>query len=156
MEGLTECMIPLGRWLNYAVPSSSLLAIGDVGAVPYYSGLRVLDIHPESLTDIHIARDGLTAEYILLRGPQVVAFSVRGIDVAKMHRQHYRLYRSDQFRQQYQFIGTVRDIWNHDRSYWVFIRRDVELKPDALTRFPTGVGHEYRLGFDANQLEQGK
>jgi hypothetical protein len=151
-----ECMIPLAKWLKEAVPANSLIAIGDVGAVPYYSGLRTLDIHPESLTDIHIARDRLTIDYILGRQPRVVAFNVRGLSVARMVAEHYELHRDAEFQRQYQFVGTVRHRWYLDRSYWVYTHRNVRVRPDVLARFPIGMGRERRLGFDINNLERGR
>ncbi len=152
----TECLIPMATWLKESLPANSLIAIGDVGAVPYYSGLRTLDIHPESLTDIRIARDGFTIDYVLGRRPQVVVFNVRGIDVAKMAPEHFRLYRNESFNQQYKFLGTVRHRWYLDRSYWVYTRRNIRVRPDVLARFPIGVGRHRRVGLDIKNLGQGR
>jgi hypothetical protein len=150
-QSRVECLIPLGKWIKDAVPPGSLIAIGDVGAVPYYSGMRILDIHRESLTDRHIAESGFTVDYALGRQPEVMALNVRGVYSSKMDPLHYQLYHHPAFPLQYRFIGTTRHRWYLDRSYWVFIHESVDLRRDVLARFPTGVGKQYRLGFDLNK-----
>jgi len=151
-----ECMIPLAEWLREVVPPNSLLAIGDVGAVPYYSGLRTLDIHRESLTDPRIAREGFTVDYVLQRQPQIVVFNVRGVFAAKMDPLHYTLGNDERFRKQYRFMGTVRHAWYLGRSYWVFMHMDGAVRLEALDRFPIGVGMEHRRGFSVADEEQGQ
>lgn len=150
-QSRVECLIPLGEWIKEAVPPGSLVAIGDVGAVPYYSGMRTLDIHRESLTDRHIAESGFTVDYALARQPEVMALNVRGVYSSKMDPLHYQLYHHESFPLQYRFIGTVRHRWYLDRSYWVFIHESVDLRRDVLARFPTGVGNQFRLGFDLDK-----
>jgi hypothetical protein len=113
--------------------------------------MRTLDIHRESLTDARIARDGFTVDYALGRQPKLVALNVRGVYSAKMDPLHYELYHHEAFPQLYNFVGTVRHRWYLDRSYWVFLHEDVEMKAELLARFPTGVGDQYRLGFELNQ-----
>jgi arabinofuranosyltransferase len=147
-EGRVECLIPLGEWLREAVPRGSTLAIGDVGAVPYYSRLNTLDINRESLTDAHIARTGFTIDYALGRRPDVVALTARGVFSPKMDPLHFGLYRDPRFGQDYRFVGTVRHRWLLDRSYWVFVRKTVRMRRDVLARFPTGIGDQFKLGFD--------
>jgi hypothetical protein len=156
VQSHAECLIPMATWLKEALPANSLIAISDVGAVPYYSGLRTLDIHPASLTDIHIARDGLTTDYVLGRQPHAVVFSVRGIYTAKMAPELFELFLHERFNQEYRFVGTVRHRWYLDRSYWVYTRKNLELRPDVLAHFPTGMGRQHRLGSDINKPEPGR
>lgn len=143
-----ECLIPLGEWIRSAVPPRSLIAIGDVGAVPYYSGMPTLDIHRHSLTDARIAKNGFTSDYVIGRQPVVVCLNARGVYSAKMDPLHYAMYHSGAFTTQYNFIGTVRHRWYLDRSYWVFVHESVPLSMQALRDFPVGVGNQQNLGFD--------
>jgi len=142
-----ECNIPLARWLKESIPPDALIAIGDVGAIPYYSGLRTLDIHRESLTDRHIAREGFTVDYVLERQPHTVVINVRGVYAALMDPLHYALGRDERFVKEYRFLGTVRHQWNLARSYWVYMRAGGAVRPGALERLPTGMGLESRRGF---------
>lgn len=142
-----DCLVPLATWMRESLPPGSLLAMGDVGIVPYYSRLRTVDIHPESLTDLHIAKGAFSAEYLLDRDPDVVALSVRGIYSPRMDPLHYALYRNERFSARYNFVGTVRNQWYEDRSYWVFLRKTVPIHPQQLAQFPNGIGQQQNLGF---------
>jgi arabinofuranosyltransferase len=53
-----ESLVKLGQWLRETMPAGSILAMGDVGATPYYSQLPTIDINPRSLTDRFIAENG--------------------------------------------------------------------------------------------------
>jgi hypothetical protein len=147
-EGRVRCLIPLGEWLRDAVPPGSTLAIGDVGAIPYYSSLRTLDINRESLTDARIARTGFTIDYVFGRRPEVVVLVARGVFTAKMDPLHFELYKDPRFAEEYHFIGTVRHRWLLDRSYWVFLRKSGRLRKEMLASFPSGIGDQHKLGFD--------
>ena len=147
-ESARLCYVPLAAWLRAAVPPGSLLAIGDVGMVPYYSGLRTLDIHPESLTDAYIAKNAFTADYVLTRKPQVIILSVRGVYSARMDPLHWSLYEHPTFRLEYGFVGTVRNQWYEDRAYWVFLQNTVAVSDDRLKTLPAGIGKQRRTRFD--------
>ncbi|NIM20044.1 MAG: hypothetical protein GTO51_07295 [Candidatus Latescibacteria bacterium] len=143
--GIRECNAPLGRWLKDVMPPSSLLAMSDVGATPYYSGFRTIDIHRESLTDLHIAKDGFSDEYILSRNPDVFALVARGVYASKMDPFHYNLKRSPRFKERYRFLGTVRFQWYKDRCYWVYVPIDKKFSNAELARFPGGIGSMRQL-----------
>jgi hypothetical protein len=145
--GREACLVPISDWLGRVLPRGSTIAIGDVGVVPYRSGLRTIDIHPESLTDRHIAREGLTVDYMLHVRPDAVLLNVRGVYSAKMAPTHYKLYHHRAFNAEYQFVGTVRQRWYLDRSYWVFVHKSVQVGESALRAFPTGIGSQMRVGF---------
>ncbi len=67
----TDLDIRLGRALAAAdLPPATLVASGDVGAIPYYSRLPSLDL--VGLTDSHIAFHGLSHAYLAARRPDVV------------------------------------------------------------------------------------
>jgi hypothetical protein len=146
-----ECMIEMAVWVRSVVPRDGLVAIGDIGAFSYFTKLPIFDIHPKSLTDGKIAREGFSNEYFFSRDPRLVALNVRGMHVPKMAPEHYVLYRSDEFNQRYRFVGTIRHRYYLDRSYWIYVRKDMALTGEALARFPVGVGHERRLGFSLSR-----
>jgi hypothetical protein len=143
--GIRECNAPLGRWLKEVMPPSSLLAMSDVGATPYYSGFRTIDIHRESLTDLHIAKDGFSDEYILSRNPDVFVLVARGVYSSKMDPFHYDLKGSPRFKERYRFLGTVRFQWYKDRCYWVYVPIGRKFTNAELAAFPGGIGSMRQL-----------
>lgn len=147
-EGTELCLTPFAEWLQEAVPENSLLAMSDVGRVPYVSGLNTLDIHPQSLTDGYIARNSFSADYILGKQPDIIALSVRSVHSARMGVLNFQLYGREEFQEQYGFIGTVRHWWFDDRAYWVFINKGTPVRRDVVRQLPRGIGKQHRSGFD--------
>lgn len=147
-ESARLCYVPLGEWLRTTMPAGALLAMGDVGMVPYYSGLRTLDIHPESLTDTYIAQRSFSADYVMTKRPDVIALSVRGVYSARMDPLHWELYKSEAFRIEYAFVGTVRNQWFEDRAYWIFVRNGLAVSEAQLRALPEGIGKQRRTRFD--------
>jgi arabinofuranosyltransferase len=146
-ESATLCNLPLAHWLRATMPRGALLAIGDVGMVPYYSGLRTLDIHPQSLTDAYIAKRAFDADYVLVRKPDVICLSVRGVYTARMDPLHWSLYKHEGFRLEYGFLGTVRNQWYQDRAYWVFTRNQLPVDAEQVKKIPAGIGKQRKTGF---------
>jgi hypothetical protein len=144
-EGNRACLIPMGEWLGDVFPPNALLAMSDVGAVPYYSRLKTVDIHVESLTDLHIAKNGFSEEYVLKYKPDVVILATRGVYSAKMDPVHFKFMKSPNFGALYKFLGTVRYLWYDDRGYWIFVPRDMTLTTEQLARFPKGIGTMRRI-----------
>ncbi len=76
-EGLEKAHIALGRWLGDSQPPDAWLAVGDAGAIPFFSRLPTLDLW--GLSDATIARlpgeygkrEGV-ADYVLARRPTVI------------------------------------------------------------------------------------
>ena len=62
---LKECNIILGKWIKKNSDPDASLAVSDVGAIPYYAGIRTIDIHEQSLQDKHVLENFRDAEYIL-------------------------------------------------------------------------------------------
>ena len=58
-QGLSQAHIALGAWLAQRHAADALVALGDAGAIPFFSGLPTLDLW--GLTDANIA--GLPGEY---------------------------------------------------------------------------------------------
>ena len=147
-EGNRECLIPLGKWLAEVMPDNSLLAMSDVGAAPYHSRLRTLDINKESLTDIHIAKGGFSNDYIINRRPGVFVFVSRGIYAAKMDPLHFELASSPEFGELYRFVGAIRYQWYEDRSYWIYVPKSMPPIPQELVAaLPGGVGQMRRIEY---------
>ncbi len=147
-QSATLCNRPLAGWLRDSLPADALLAIADVGMVPYVSGLRTLDIHPQSLTDSYIAKRAFDADYVLARRPDVIVLSVRGVFSSRMDPLHWSLYQHRGFQLEYAFVGTVRNQWYQDRAYWVFLRNDVSVSDDRLRALPEGIGKQRHTRFD--------
>ena len=145
--GNRECHIPLGKWLQDAVPANTLLAMADVGATPYYSRLNTLDINKESLTDIHIAKNKFSVEYVLGRQPGVIVLVSRGVFLPRMGPTNIGFFESKMFSSSYSFVGTVRHAWVSDRCYWVYFHNDVLLSRKSAASFPKGLGNQHRTGF---------
>jgi hypothetical protein len=76
-QGLEQAHVALGRWLRETRAPVDRVAVGDAGAIPFYSGLPVIDLW--GLSDSTIARlpgeygdrPG-TADYALARAPELI------------------------------------------------------------------------------------
>ena len=62
--GINGCSAPLGKWIKKYTNESASLAIGDVGAIPYYAGIRTIDIYPEGTQDVHLYNNPEDVDYI--------------------------------------------------------------------------------------------
>lgn len=82
-EGMQRTSVTLGRWLGERAAPDDWAALGDVGALPYYSGLRVIDLY--GLVNPDIARlagpalysEGLDAGAVLVRRPRYIVLESR-------------------------------------------------------------------------------
>jgi hypothetical protein len=137
--GTQTSMVELGRWLGATMPPDATLAMSDVGAVPYYSGLRTIDINPESLTDRHIAENGWSADYFFAADPDVLILTAFSLTKPDFYSVYEELYSLPRFQSTYERIGVVRNDWYQDRSYWVFVRRGMAPPAEAMTSFPVGI-----------------
>lgn len=137
--GTQASMVALGRWLHETMPADATLAMSDVGATPYYAGLRTIDINPQSLTDRHIAENGWSADYFFAANPGVVAITAFSLTEPDFYSVHEELVAWPLFTETYERIGVVRNDWYQDRSYWVFVRRDMLPNAQQMATFPTGI-----------------
>jgi arabinofuranosyltransferase len=118
-RGLREAHVALGSWLAARHPETALVALGDAGATPFYSGLRVIDLW--GLADATIARlPGEygsrigAADYALGRNPDVIVlWSVAPIlrddtEPRVVGAQHFdrAIARHPRFRRDYRFVRT--------------------------------------------------
>jgi len=92
---LARAWAEVGRWLRRNVPPETTVASVMVGAIPYESGLRTLDL--VGLTEAHIAQHGLVrptdpvghqkrdTEYVLTRRPDLIVFQSSGLHFHPIH-----------------------------------------------------------------------
>ncbi len=138
-ESTVKCLIPLGEWLRETMPSKSLLAIHDVGAVPYFSNLPTMDSNPQSLTDLYIAKNGFSADYFFSRNPDIAIFSSEHSLTQRQFFPHYKpLLRDPRFSRYYRLIGISQYDFTK-RSFWVYVRRDVKVSAEQMKKFPPGL-----------------
>lgn len=132
-------LVELGHWLNETMPADNVLAISDVGAAPFYSGLTTFDINPNSLLDRRIAAEGWSDDYFFSVDPDVVVLTAFSLTDPDFPRDHERLYATERFQTTYTRVGVTRNDWHEDRSYWVFVRRGAEPGAAQMATFPAGI-----------------
>ncbi len=132
-------LVELGAWLAETMPPDTLLAMSDVGAAPFYSGLPTFDINPNSLLDRRIAAEGWSDDYFFAVDPDVVVLTAFSLTDPDFPGDHERLYATERFQTSYTRIGVTRNDWHEDRSYWVFVRRGEEPTAAQLASFPAGI-----------------
>ena len=72
-EGLKKVHVKFGKALKSAVgenPEKYTLAVGDAGAMPFYSEFRAIDTI--GLNDVNLARKGFDSEYVFINNPDVL------------------------------------------------------------------------------------
>ena len=140
-ESNQECLIKLAEWLRAISPPGAVLAMSDVGAVPYLTGFKTIDIHPESLTDLHIAKNGWSKEYFYRRRPHIVILPSRSLFLTKFYPEHFATVEDGRFQRLYRFYGASRYDWYNDRCYWIFLANGFPTVSDELMeKFPHGIG----------------
>jgi hypothetical protein len=132
-------LVELGHWLRQTMPADTVLAMSDVGATPYYSGLHTVDINPQSLTDRFIAENGWSADYFFAVDPDVVVLTAFSLDEPDFYGVYEDLFSRPRFQLTYERIGVVRNDWYQDRSYWVFVRQGMTPSAEGMMSFPTGI-----------------
>lgn len=132
-------LVALGHWLRQSMPPDAVLAMSDVGATPYYSGLHTIDINPASLTDRTIAAEGWSDDYFFAVDPDVVVLTAFSLSEPDFYSVHEELYALPRFQSAYERIGVVRNDWYQDRSYWVFVRRGQRPGAEQMAVFPAGI-----------------
>ena len=65
-QGMENCLVPIGKWLNQHAPKEAKVVTGDIGAIGYYSGREICDaagiISPDARL---LLRQGNTADDII-------------------------------------------------------------------------------------------
>jgi hypothetical protein len=111
-EKVAEQGEEVGRWLARHAPPDAVLATNTAGSIPYYSGLRTIDML--GLNDVHIAHreqpglgrhmagherhDGL---YVLSRGPHYIHFGSSRGSIEPKYPGDHEIAQSPDFRRDY-------------------------------------------------------
>jgi hypothetical protein len=74
-EGINSCNIQLGLWINENTQEKAKIAIGDVGAIPFYSKRETLDIYPQSLQNPYILKNPDYTDYIFSQNITILILS---------------------------------------------------------------------------------
>ena len=140
-DGTREARVKFGRWLNEAVADSTVLAIGEVGSVPYHAKLPVFDMAGPPLVNDPATTHGFSENAFFESMPGVVVFVSKGLLTRNVDPAHERLMTSTRFGDRYEFLATVRLDWYQDRSYWVYVPRiRPHFSPELRGKFPSGLG----------------
>lgn len=144
--GLRDAHIALGVWLAETYPPETVVAIGDAGAVPFFSRLPIIDLW--GLTDRVVARlpgdyrdrKG-TASYALMRRPEVIVLWNRTQILREPGRHRVNggrpfdvaIFEHPTFRREYRFVRefTFRSEEEHGSGYYLDV---FEHKTVALSR----------------------
>lgn len=121
--GFERAHVALGRWLKANSPPNTTVAVGAIGAIPFYSGLRVIDL--VGLADTHVARLPGTLytkadpPYVLSRSPEYIVLFPRqceprptdfwsamekGIDASPQFKERYERAGCWDFIEHYHFV----------------------------------------------------
>ncbi len=130
-EGMQRTSVALGRWLGENAQPGEWVALGDAGALPYYSGLRAIDLY--GLMNPAIARlpgpalysEGIDTGAILARRPEYVVLEsheeMRFEGIKLVDR---KLFLEPEFQSEYGLIQKAR--FSPREVTWLFQRREGE------------------------------
>jgi hypothetical protein len=142
-----KCSVELGNWLREVEADGAVLATPDLGVVPYYSGLKTLDIGEIPLT-AEPGRGRFSARYLLDQNPDVVLLVSKGQFTGEFEEPYKALVKSSEFLSKYRVRGAVRQDLFEDRSYWVFELKGITHSEDEIEKFPFGVSTVRRVNSD--------
>ncbi len=70
-QGLTNAHVAIGHYLRQNAPVNAIVAVGDAGAIPYYSGLRAIDTYG-LLTPGVFNESGYNADFVFKFEPDYI------------------------------------------------------------------------------------
>ena len=73
---MNQCLIPAGKWLAENSPKESSVAVGDIGAIGYYSQRNILDLGALISPEIKLLREKYSVHEIIDRLPEMPVFKV--------------------------------------------------------------------------------
>jgi hypothetical protein len=109
---------PLIDWLERNAPPETTIAMGDCGAVPFYSGLVTIDML--GLNDAYVARHSPAenARYVVHeRKPDLIVISGRGSGRGSLRSGFWldgEILNLDDFWQRYEKVKTWKSSWSYD------------------------------------------
>jgi len=140
-ESTQKSQVALGKWFNKNFSQNVLIAVSDIGAISYYSKLKVIDINPHSLTDYNIATNGWSDDYFFHMKPDVAVFVSFSITEPSFYGQYIDLVKNPIFVSEYSLIGITRYDWYMDRSYWVYVHKGIRLTEQQIKSLPKGIAN---------------
>lgn len=70
-RGMEQCLVPAGKWLAANSPKGSSVAVGDIGAIGYYSQREIVDLGALISPQVRPLRDKYTVQEIINRYPEM-------------------------------------------------------------------------------------
>lgn len=75
-QGMNQCLIPAGKWLAENGPKESSVAVGDIGAIGYYSQRNIVDLGALISPEVKPLREKYSVHEIIDRLPEMPVFKV--------------------------------------------------------------------------------
>ena len=134
--GFERAHISLGKWLKRNSPPGATVAVADIGAIGFYSGLRIVDTW--GLVDTHIAHLGgphstrSDPGYILSHSPEYVVLPAHRCDpgpddfVMRIHRD---IFLHPQFKRDYKLVRC----WDYDAGYHLLLYSSVAQPDEGIS-----------------------
>jgi len=126
---LQNSNIELAYWIKTYIPQNSTLALGEVGFIPYYTEMRIVDIHTQPLTDEYLAHNGFNVEYVLDKSPDIIIFKYEEIEKKFIREELYDALGND-----YTFLFKMH--FSGSYSYYIYKHRDLKLIAGAMEDLP--------------------
>lgn len=141
----TGKMAAVGRWLSVHAPPGATIAVNYVGAVPYFSGLRTIDML--GLTDPEIARTPIHGRFrfpghakgngasVLDRKPELILMGGVWLETERMDEPHPQLDSEDQiaadprFAAEYELVNVRVEGGDGPRWFGFYKRKDFAWTP---------------------------
>ncbi len=129
----------MGRTIAALAPPGSWLLSRDAGVVPYFAGpdVKVIDIHPFSLTDPRLTGKRFDVEYVLGRDPAfLVTTATTPEELPTIYQQERTLLRDARVADHFHRHSVAKQ--HYRRWYALWVRDDVASDaPDGATRGTT-------------------
>ncbi len=144
MESIVDGQyVKTGQWLKENASPDATVVAGNVGAIAYYSDLKVID--QIGLTDEYIARNGWSVEYLLAQEPDfIVLESDTAVDLSGQYSTGGEYFmRNAAFKEMYELLfildnGRTHEdtLFNHHLPHatWLFAHKDLAMTPAASLR----------------------
>lgn len=127
-NGFERAHTKLGKWLFENLSPNATLVFADIGAAPYYSKLRTIDI--VGVTDDYITRhwqDANYTKYILDQNPEIIVLiSGRGTVFSPYWDYSDRIYVDEDFQKNYRRIAVLK----FDDNYYLWVYKINSLNID--------------------------
>jgi len=136
--GLRDCNITLGEWINENTSNNASLAVWDVGALPFYSNIRTIDIYPYSLQDLHVYNNPTDADYILEQNITFLILNDDYFDYIKVDSRFLSNYRLIFYAQVY--YADI--LYIYDYIYQVYLFNDYYIPESAINEL---INSSYRF-----------